>query len=463
MRPFMSSQQPRTGSRVGATYSIPISSFGVEELADEKKRLTLQARTSFGAPPPPFQSWFEHDGVIHLPRFYGLGRYGLSEVDERVDGDVINITFQGTLSDVQTRASTVVQSRHLCDNGNGGTIISLPCGLGKTVLGVHIVAARNRKTCILVHKAVIRDQWKDSFERFCPGVKVGFIQGKLWQVDGYDVVIAMVMTLAKRDIPMHMFDSFGVVIADEAHHMAAPVMNIAMRGFRARWIIGLTATKDRPDGLTPLLHWCLGPEGFRVERDSENVKVSMALFSGATREILSRSNGKPLVSVMITNLALHARRNAFIADRIVTMRNAGRVIMILSDRRAQLDILHTFVVQRGVPEADVGIFKGGMRDADREEQLARPVVMCTYGMANEGVDKREADTCVMATPKGRVIQCIGRIQRPCATKQHPLVLDICDDVSLFIPLRWGRQRMYGREKYDVQVLEHDCGSDMWHV
>jgi superfamily II DNA or RNA helicase len=293
---------------------------------------------------------------------------------------------------------------------------------------------------------------------------VGFVQGKVWQVDGYDVVVAMVMTLAKRSgaYDETVMDAFGTVVVDEAHHMAAPVMSQAMRLFRARTVVALTATKDRPDGLTPLLHWSLGPEGFRVDRDSEGVRVSVALFRGAARELLNRA-GQPLVAVMINNLATHAGRNRFLARRIVALRRRGRVLMVLSDRTKQLDLLRDLVVELGLAPEEVGVFKGGMRDADRVAALARPVVMCTYGMANEGVDKKEADTCVLATPKARVVQCIGRVQRPCETKQTPLVVDVADDVSVFVPLRWARQRLYSKEKYEVQVLEADAASEaQWY-
>ena len=142
----------------------------------------------------------------------------------------------------------------------------MPCGYGKTVWAVFQIARLRRKACILVHKAVLRDQWKAAFEKFCPGIRVGCIQGKTFQVEGYDVVIAMVMTMARRTRDERM-DVFGVVCCDEAHHLAAPVMHQSIGMFRARYVIALTATKDRPDGLTPLLHWSLGEEGFRVERD----------------------------------------------------------------------------------------------------------------------------------------------------------------------------------------------------
>ena len=136
--------------------------------------------------------------------------------------------------------------------------------------------------------------------------------------------------------------------------------------------------------------------------------------------------------------------------------------MVLSDRIAQLYALRTLVIADGcVAEVDVGVFRGGQTDAEREEQLRRPIVMCSYGMANEGVDKTEADTCIMATPKGRVTQCIGRVQRPSTTKQTPLVVDVVDDVSVFRSLRWTRQRTYAQNKYTVQVLPSTAADAEW--
>lgn len=459
MRAFLAAAPPRRGSRVGATYSLPLDALGEAELADERARLTLQAKCSFGAPPPPFAAWREEGGRLHVPRFYGLERFGPAEADDRVDGAPANLTFVGTPTEVQARAWEAVSARHLRAGGGGGAMVSLPCGFGKTVLATWIAAMRARKTLVLVHKGVIRDQWIAAFGRFCPGCKVGVLQGAKWPDADCDVVVAMIMTLAKREYDPAVFGAYGTVVVDEAHHIAAPVLSRAMR-FPARWVLGLSATKDRPDGLTPLLHWSLGPEGFRAERDAEGVKVSVALFPQGCREILTR-DGKPLVATMLNALAANPRRNAFLADRIAALRAAGRVLMVLSDRLAQIDALRALVVARGVPEAEVGVFKGGMRDADRDAQLARPVVMCTYGMANEGVDKKEADTCVLATPKGRVIQAIGRVQRPCATKKYPLVVDVCDDVSIFVPMRWTRQRLYDKERYEVQVLPHGAPAGAW--
>ena len=461
MRAFLVSQpKPRLGSCVASRYSLPLTSLTDHELEDEKARLTMQARCTFGSPPPPFCAWSVSDGALFVPRFYGLTRFGPPERDDRTDGEYAAIDFVGTPTPVQARATEAVFARDLAPGGLGGTMVVLPCGYGKTCWAIQTMARLKRKTCVIVHKGVLRDQWVAAIERFCaPGVRVGFLQGDTNDLEACDVLVAMVLTLAKRDLPP--LDAVGLVVCDEAHHMAAPVMNLAMRHFRARHVIGLTATLERPDGLTPLLHHTLGPEGFRTERDAqESVRVSVALFPGAARDVLTR-DGKPIASLMINALAKHAARNAFLVERVVAYRAAGRVVMVLSDRLAQLALLRTALEAR-LPPGEVGLFVGATKEAQRAVELAKPVVLCSYAMANEGVDKVELDTCVFATPKGRVTQAIGRCQRPCATKRPPLVLDVVDDNAVFQTLRFGRQRHYAKERYSVQTLSAgDHGSSWW--
>lgn len=448
---------PRAGSRVAETYSVPITSLSADEIVAEREALTLQARGSYGASPPPFSAWFEADGALHMPRFYALQRFGPAAVDARVDGTPIDVRFVGELTEVQARATCAVfdapDYAARC-----GAMVSLPCGYGKTVWAVHAIARLGRRACVFVHKAFLRDQWAAAFAKFCPEARVGCVQGKKANVEHADVVIVMIMTACKRGVPDA--DTYGVLVFDECHHVAAPVMNLATRGFRARHVLGLTATKERADGLTPLLHWSLGPEAFAVAREGERVRVSVAVYPAVTSEISNRE-GKPVVSVMINRIAAHAGRNAFIANRIAVLRRTGRVILVLSDRLVQLTTLRDMCIARGVSEEDVGMFTGATKEGDRPAQLARAVVFCSYGMANEGLDKREADTCIMATPKARVTQCIGRIQRPCAHKMTPLVLDVADDFSVFVHLRWQRQRLYSKERYEVQVVPVRDDADGW--
>ena len=87
MRAFITPASKYPGSRMGSTYSVPVQEMKGGELEEEKKVLTLQARSSYGPSPPPFEAWYiDEEGCFHVPRFYGMERFGVAETDERVDG-----------------------------------------------------------------------------------------------------------------------------------------------------------------------------------------------------------------------------------------------------------------------------------------------------------------------------------------------------------------------------------------
>ena len=221
--PMLRSLRPtRRGTRVGATYVLPSEAITPQEREQIKKALTVQAKMTFGAPPPPFLAWREEaDGTLHAPRFYGLEHFGLAETDDRVLGEEVRLSFEGELTPVQKRATEVIFGRQLAEHGVGGVTNSLPCGYGKTVWAVAAIARLGRKACVLVHKTVLLDQWRAAFERFCPGARVGVLQGDKCELEGTDVVLAMVLTVAKRGYDPSVMDCFGTVVCDEAHHMGS--------------------------------------------------------------------------------------------------------------------------------------------------------------------------------------------------------------------------------------------------
>lgn len=452
----------RAGTKVGATYSIPIDGMGTEELEDEKNRLTLQAKTNFGPPAPPFKVYRIVDGCLEVPRYYGLQRFGPAETDERVHGEAVEISFAGTLRDVQKKAMCAIFDVHFSESGCGGTIVVLPCGFGKTVLAVATASRLGRKTAVLVHTSVLKAQWKESFEAFCPGIRVGYVQGSTFDCKDKDVVIMMVQTVAKRQFPPEITDQFGFVVCDEAHHLAAPIMSMAMLCFRAAKLMALTATKERSDGLTRLLHWSLGPEGYRAERKMNGAQVTLVEYEGATVEKVTK-DGRPLVAVMINHLSANAPRNRFIARKAFDMYMNGRTLIILSHRCAQLKSLHSILISEPylIPEENVGRLEACQGDALRSLQLVRRILLCSYNMADEGLDKKELDTLIMATPKSKVEQCIGRILRQHDDKKFPLVVDIADEGVYYGRLREHRLNFYRRNKYDTQIVSHKAPQGDW--
>ena len=178
-------------------------------------------------------------------------------------------------------------------------------------------------------------------------------------------------------------------------------MNLAVSKFRAHFRLGLTATKERVDGLTPLLHWCLGEEGFRVQREGGNVCVHVVKVPALCRERIDRF-GKPIKSALLTSIGKHAARNAFLARLLKRLHDEGRIVLAMADRLDCLASVRQLLLDMRVPDEDIGVLKGAVPEKARAQELAKRLVLCSYGLAEEGISKDSADTVVFATPRTRV-------------------------------------------------------------
>ena len=85
----------------------------------------------------------------------------------------------------------------------------------------------------------------------------------------------------------------------------------------------------------------------------------------------------------------------------------------------------------------VGLYYGGMKQADLKDANERRIIIATFQMASEGYDNPGLDTLILASPKGNVEQAVGRILR--RKNENPaLVIDINDCISIFN--NWNRKR-----------------------
>jgi superfamily II DNA or RNA helicase len=444
----------RRGTQCDAAYHVPLDALAPGELDRHCARLTvapIDNGFSAGAV-EPLKAFAISDGVLTVPRFYGFEYFGVPETDARADGDAVDVTFHGALKELQTEAVARVLER-LAQASAMGMLI-LPCGYGKTVCALALVQAVGRKTLVLVEKTSLLTQWQQRARTFLPEARVGKIQQDVVDVDGAQVVVGMIQSLARREYPadvLEKFGQFGLVIVDEAHHIAAPVYSQALKRLRARRIVGLTATPERRDGLTALLHWSMGSICHRVERQPERTLVTMIEYGGGARKEIKFRDGRIALPLMLNELARDAARNALIVGQLTRCLALGRRVIVLSDRISQLRELHERVLARGVNADDMAFYVGTTKPAERERACERALILSTYSMAKEGLDIPALDTLVLATPKGDVVQATGRVQRQHEGKQTPYIVDVVDTFSIFQNLRYKRQKFYRDEGFESQV------------
>jgi hypothetical protein len=96
----------------------------------------------------------------------------LAVVDKRHAAEPLDVRFQGELTGLQERAAKALLEQDL------GVFVAPP-GMGKTVLGTYMTAARGRSTLVLVHRRPLLDQWVAQLSMF-----LGIDQKKIGRIGG---------------------------------------------------------------------------------------------------------------------------------------------------------------------------------------------------------------------------------------------------------------------------------------
>jgi len=395
--------------------------------------------------------WWKLDGVIHAPRFW-LRDKGVDITNDVTEGTAIryesHVTLRDDLDQVVAMRATMESIRT-----HGGAVLSLGTGQGKTVCACHAIAQLGVKTMVLVHKDVLRQQWTERINQFLPGARVTYVQGQTQDMSG-DIVIGMLQTLTS---PRREFDfsQIGFVIVDECHHIAAETFSTAMRLFRCRWHLGLSATPKRKDQLTNVIHWFLGPLSYAAQRrEMSHVLVDCKWYScdRYTKDPLPLNRaGNVDHAKMMTQMVEDTSRTQFIVNIITKIRekDPDRAILVLSHRRQ-----HCEEIAQMIPGAVpfLGGPKSKKKNAEKvDAHLTAPVVCATYALASEGYDDSRLNTLILATPCSDVTQPAGRILRGTSVGHVPLIVDICDTFSVGFAQAAKRKAYYRKSGFKFVV------------
>ncbi|MDH0681782.1 DEAD/DEAH box helicase [Achromobacter animicus] len=392
------------------------------------------------------------DTALNLLRNNG---FAVDLLDERFGGKPIEVSFVGNLRlDQESAVSGMLHH----DTG----VLCAPTAFGKTVTAAAMIARRGVNTLVLVHRTELLKQWQERLQAFLGVGKgiVGTIGGGKAKPTG-KIDIAVMQSVSRQGEVNPLVESYGQVIVDECQHVGAVSFDAILKRTKARFLLGLTATPIRRDGLQPIIFMQCGPIRYTAAKPAGAPHdLEVVPRSRFTRIDLPTNTG---IQDVFRHLANDPARTEAIAAEVKDAYEQGRKVLVLTERTEHLDALRAalgdltpapFVLHgrmsRKQRTAVVADMDGLPPDAPR-------VLLATGKLVGEGFDHPPLDTLVLAMPvswKGTLQQYAGRLHREHASKTDVRIIDFVDTGHTALLRMWDkRQRGYRAMGYRVNSDE----------
>ena len=325
------------------------------------------------------------------------------------------------LRDYQVQA---VHAFHALGSARGGSgVVVLPCGAGKTVVGMGVIAAVQSSTLILTTSVTAVRQWvRELLDKtdIAPE-NIGEYSAGTKDVRPITVATYQILThRASKDAEfthLALFDerNWGLIIYDEVHLLPAPVFQITAT-LQARRRLGLTATLVREDGREDDVFALIGPK-------KADVPWKVLERQGWIATAVCTEVRLPLAPEARMPYALAEARNKFrIAsenpDKVQVVRD---IIARHPDEPALIIGMYVDQLEALASEMDVPLITGTTSQQKRDvlyEQFrvgALPALVVSK-VANFAIDLPDASLAIQVSgtfgSRQEEAQRLGRILRP---------------------------------------------------
>jgi len=323
--------------------------------------------------------------------------------------------------DYQREAAAAFHRDGQAHGGSG--VIVLPCGAGKTIVGMAAMALIQENTLILTTSRTSMEQWRRELLDKTDLPPDAIAEYSSQRKDTGPVTLATYQMLTWRPsrdgefVHFGLFHarSWGLIIYDEVHLLPAPVFRITAE-LQSRRRLGLTATLIREDGLESDVFALIGPKRYDVPwRELEGPGWIAA--ADCTEIRIAQTPERDM------EYALAARRNQF---RIAAENpRKGAVVQNLLKREAghRILVIGEYISQLEELTANIGfpLLTGKTPQLERErlyqafrDRAVPGLVLSRVG--NFAVDLPDADVLIQVSGKygsrQEEAQRLGRVLRP---------------------------------------------------
>ncbi len=348
--------------------------------------------------------------------------------------------------------------------GTGFGTIVLPCGAGKTIVGMEIMEMLKTSTLIITTNISAVHQWIDELldKTDLTSDKVAEYSGETKTIKQVTVATYQVLTWRPdKDGPYPHFSIFhkrhwGLIIYDEVHMLPAPVFRVVAE-LQAVRRVGLTATLVREDGCEGHVFSLVGPKRYDVpwkelEREhwiasAECIEVRVDLPSeseidyavASPREkhkIASMNKAKlPIVKEIIDKCP---------TDKILVI---GQYLSQLEDIAKELDCI---LITGKTPNSQRDKIYSDFREGKIK-------VLVVSKVANFAIDLPDASLAIQVSgtfgSRQEEAQRLGRILRPKEQKSRFFTLITRNTVEE--QFGSNRQKFLAEQGYEYKIIRYD--------
>ncbi|MCP3793408.1 DNA repair helicase XPB [Paenibacillus sp. CH40] len=356
-----------------------------------------------------------------------LTRLGYPVVDTAgyLEGNQLSFTLgkgqtKLQLRDYQVKAADAFEG---ADGLGGSGVLVLPCGAGKTVIGMAVMNRFQCEVLILTSNTTSVRQWVEELKQKTdiPADSIGEYSGQKKEVRPITVATYQILTHRRtkdgdfEHMKLLSERKWGLIIYDEVHLLPAPVFR-ATADIQATRRLGLTATLVREDGCERDVFSLIGPKRYdmpwkELERQGWIAQVDcVELRLPMTAELLERSmraEGRQQYRIAAENpVKLEAVRS-------LMQQHSGLPTLIIGQYLDQLRIL--------AQELSVPLITGSMSQTERVRwfdafRKGTIQTLLVSKVANFAVDLPDAAVAIEVSgsfgSRQEEAQRLGRILRP---------------------------------------------------
>jgi DNA excision repair protein ERCC-3 len=367
-----------------------------------------------------------------------------------------------SLRQYQQEAADIFHAAGTVRGGSG--VIVLPCGAGKTIIGMGVIARLQMQTLVLTTNITALRQWRDELldKTDLTEDLIGEYSGEQKDIRPITLTTYQILTHRRRRdedfVHMGLFNaqSWGLVIYDEVHLLPAPVFR-AVAEIQARRRLGLTATLVREDEKEDDVFSLIGPkrydvpwkqleqQGWIAEAACTEIRVPLA---SDLRMTYATADAKAKFRIASEN-----PRKLEIVDRLLEAHHSDHSLVI----GQYLDQLEVIRERTGAP-----IITGKTPSREREElygafKRGEIRVLIVSKVANFAVDLPDANVAIQVSgtfgSRQEEAQRLGRILRPKSDGKQAHFYSVVTRDTRDLDFAQRRQRFLTEQgyRYTIQI------------